>query len=198
MSMSRYGEQGALAAREIFRSSAARVGDADVELYGLSPDEQHAVSHLTLEPEQEQFAGLLDVVFTELRNSQHPEAEHPFAIVAHDEIVGFFVLREKSAVPVWASQDVVTLHSFRIGRNHQGEGYGRAGVTLAARWTLWYRPNVRQLMLAVNVRNSLARNVYLSCGFIDTGAIHQGPIGDQNILTYDVQRVRTAAELDRY
>ena len=192
MSMSRHVEHGALAAREVFRSSAARVGDVDIELYGLGAHERHAVSHLALDPEQEEFAGLLGAVFGELEKSQHPEAEHPFAIVARDEIVGFFILREKSAVPVWASQDVITLHSFRVGRIHQGEGYGRAGVMLAARWTLWYRPNVPRLMLAVNVRNSHARSVYLSCGFVDTGAIHHGPIGDQNILAYHINRVITS------
>ncbi|TPN37869.1 GNAT family N-acetyltransferase [Mesorhizobium sp. B2-3-3] len=160
--------------------SAFRQDGISLRRVGLS--DRAAVERLLLDPEQEQFAGLVDVVFDELRNSPHPEFEHPFAIVAASETVGFFVLREKQAVPQWAPPGVVTLHSFRIGRTAQGRGYGRAGAGLAIAWVRRQRPGAGKLMLAVNVRNAVARSVYLRAGFADTGVIFGGPIGDQNIL----------------
>jgi cysteine synthase A len=83
---------------------------------------------------------------------------------------------------------VVTLHSFRICRAWQSKGYGRAGTTLAVAWVRQNRPEVEQLMLAVNTRNVVARAVYLNCGFIDTGATYRGPIGEQHILSCDIGR----------
>jgi cysteine synthase A len=143
---------------------------------------------LALDPEQEQFAGSVNAVFDELENSRHPELEHPFAIVIRGTRVGFFILREKHALPVWAPRDVVTLHSFRICRAWQGKGFGRAGVELAISWTQQNRPDVKRLMLAVNARNGLAKAVYRNCGFIETGAVWPGPIGEQHILAIDFTR----------
>ncbi|WP_217579078.1 hypothetical protein, partial [Mesorhizobium sp. GbtcB19] len=79
--------------------------------------------------------------FDDLQNSRFPDMEHPFAIVASGRRVGFFILREKQAVPDWAPGGVVTPHSFRISRVWQGKGYGRAGVDLAVSWVRWNRPD---------------------------------------------------------
>ncbi|MBZ9810909.1 MULTISPECIES: GNAT family N-acetyltransferase [unclassified Mesorhizobium] len=159
-----------------------------VSLRRVGVCDRAAIKKLVLDPEQEQFAGSVDVVFDQLQNSHHPELEHPFAIVASSKTVGFFILREKQALPPWAPADAVTLHSFRICRALQGKGYGRAGVDLAISWLRRQRPYVRQLMLAVNGRNAAAKSVYLKAGFSDTGEIFHGPIGDQNILTAPIRR----------
>lgn len=145
-----------------------------------------AIKNIVLEPEQEQFAGSVDTVFDELQNSRSPTMEHPFAIIAHGIGIGFFILREKNAVPKWAPQDVVTLHSFRIWRAAQGKGYGRAGVELARHWIRQNRPGVKRLMLSVNARNDQAKAAYLRCGFIETGVSVPGPIGKQHILAAEI------------
>lgn len=145
-----------------------------------------AIKMLVLDPDQEQFAGSVDAVFDGLQNSLHPDLEHAFAIVVSKMTVGFFILREKQAMPDWAPRGVVTLHSFRISRACQGKGYGKAGAGLAISWVRQNRPDVRQLMLAVNARNVLAKSVYLRVGFVDTGEVFQGPVGDQHILNVEV------------
>ncbi|WP_074124684.1 GNAT family N-acetyltransferase [Bradyrhizobium sp. NAS96.2] len=144
------------------------------------------VAHLKLEPKQEQFVDPLDLVFAQLRKSSHHELEHPFSIVFGPDVVGFLVLREKAALPEWAPPDVVTLHSVRVGRAFQGNGYGKATTGLAAEWISTNRVGINRLMLAVNARNLTARRVYLKSGFRDTGATHSGPIGPQNILEYEI------------
>lgn len=161
----------------------------------LSSDEEHSaalkalshfdsttVAHLELEPAQEEFVEPFDVVFSKLRNSPSPQLEHPFSVVVGNEVVGFFVLHEKAALPDWAPPGVITLHNLRIGRSYQGQGYGKLATRLAAQWILENRPCINRLMLAVNVRNVTARQLYLSSGFLGTGAVNCGPVGPQNIL----------------
>lgn len=152
----------------------------------LSHFDYAVVAHLKIEPEQEEFVDPLDLVFSELRNSLWPGLEHAFSIVDSDEVVGFFVLREGTALPEWAPPNVITLHSICVDRAYQGIGYGSAAIELAARWVSTNRPSVNSLMLGVNVRNVPARAVYLKSGFRDTGATHYGPSGTQNILEYKI------------
>ncbi|RXG83632.1 GNAT family N-acetyltransferase [Bradyrhizobium zhanjiangense] len=153
-------------------------------LKALSHWDESRVTHLKLSAEQEEFVDSVEIVFAEFRSC--PEEKHPFSIVVGDKVVGFFVLRERTAVPEWAPLDTITLHSLRIDPRHQRKGYGTAAVRLAAQWILTNRPCVHYLMLAVNARNVTARNVYLKSGFRDTGATYLGPIGIQNILEYKI------------
>lgn len=157
-----------------------------ISLSPVTLSDRLAIKQLALDPDQEAFAGSVDAIFDELQGSPHPEMEHPFAIVADQTKVGFFVLREKQARPDWAPPAAVTLHSFRVCRGCQGKGYGQAGVNLAIAWIQRERPGVERLMLAVNTRNVLARSVYLKSGFVDTGEIFRGPIGSQHILAAEI------------
>jgi GNAT superfamily N-acetyltransferase len=175
-------------AKQASQLPASRARAEDIGLCAVTAADRAAIARVLLDPEQEQFAGSVDTIFDELQGSRHPDLEHPFAIIVRGETVGFFILREKQAVPAWAPQDVVTLHSFRICRGCQGRGYGRAGTALAVAWVRQNRPDVKQLKLAVNMRNGVAKTVYLNCGFIDTGARYRGPIGEQHILSYDISR----------
>ncbi|SFN92634.1 cysteine synthase A [Bradyrhizobium sp. Rc3b] len=155
-------------------------------LKSLSHFDYAVVAHLKVEPEQQDFVDSLDLVFSELQNSPRPDLEHAFSIVASNEIVGFFVLREGTALPEWAPPKVMTLHSLCVDRAYQGNGYGGAAIELAARWVSTNRPWINSLMLGVNVRNVTARAVYLKSGLRDTGATHYGPSGTQNILEYKI------------
>ncbi len=160
--------------------------DFNPALMALSPFDNAYVTHLDLEFEQAQFVDPLYVVFSELRNSSNPDQEHPFSIVIRDEIVGFFVLREKAALPEWAPSDAITLHSLRIGRSYQGNGYGKAALLLAREWIAANRLCVKRLMLAVNARNVKARQLYRQSNFRETGVSYCGPHGMQDILECEI------------
>ncbi|WP_342709928.1 GNAT family N-acetyltransferase [Bradyrhizobium sp. B124] len=170
------------------RKSTKAIQDTCVAaLKALSHFDEATVTHLTLCPEQEQFVDPIELVFSELRSNSCPELKHPFSIVAGNKVVGFFVLRERTAVPEWAPPDVITLHGLRVGPAYQSNGYGMAAMRLAVQWILTNRPCVDHLMLAVNARNGTARNLYLKSGFRDTGATYLGPVGIQNILEYEMR-----------
>lgn len=148
-------------------------------LKALTHFDRATVVHLELEPKQEEFVEPLDAGFSNLRT---PQVEHPFSVAVGNDVVGFFILREKGALPAWAPPGVITLHNFRIGRSYQGKGYGKLAIRLAVQWILKNRRCIDRLMLAVNVRNVAARQLYLSSGFLGTGAVNCGPTGPQNIL----------------
>ncbi|MEM5461943.1 pyridoxal-phosphate dependent enzyme [Paraburkholderia phytofirmans] len=157
---------------------------AKVTLASLTRFDGASVAHLDLAPGQGQFVDPLYTVFSDLQNSSNPEFEHPFSIDVCDGVAGFFVLREKSALPEWAPGDAMTLHSFRIGRTYQGKGYGKSATTLIPEWVTSNRPEANRVMLAVNRRNAGARRLYLGSGFQETGATYPGPTGLQDILEY--------------
>lgn len=166
------------------RASQDAVRRDQIDLRPVTILGRAAIKKLVLDPDQEQFAGSVDAVFDGLQTSRYPHQEHAFAIVVSSKTVGFFILRERQVLPDWAPRGAVTLHSFRISSTCQGKGYGRAGVDLAISWVRHNRPDVRQLMLAVNARNVPAKSLYLKAGFVDTGSIFRGPIGDQHILAF--------------
>ncbi|MER9281591.1 GNAT family N-acetyltransferase [Mesorhizobium sp. M0522] len=155
----------------------------------LSHFDRARVAHLELEPEQEQFVDPLDLVFLELQGNARPDVEHPFSIVVRHQIVGFFVLREKAALPKWAPRGVITLHSLRVGRDYQGNGYGKAATGLASQWISKNRPSVSRLMLTVDEDNAMARHIYLKSGFLDTGATYFDKFGLQNVLEREINCV---------
>ena len=170
-------------------ASPDRPDRAAIALRAVTLLDRGEIRQLRLDPEQEQFAGSVDAVFDALQESLHPSMEHPFAIVTGTQTVGFFVLREKLALPDWAPRGTVTLHSFRIRPACQGMGYGTAAIALAISWVRPRRRTTSQLMLAVNVRNATARALYLKSGFADTDRIVHGPIGDQHVLAFRLKRI---------
>ncbi|TFE36569.1 pyridoxal-phosphate dependent enzyme [Paraburkholderia dipogonis] len=149
-----------------------------------------SVAHLRLKPEQTQFVDPLYAVFRDLQDSSLHEDEHPCSLAVGDKIVGFFVLRERAALPEWALLDAITVHSFRIGQPYQGNGYGKAASGLMANWVLSNRQYANRLMLAVNRRNALARRTYLNSGFRETGVNYCGPTGHQDIFEYKLRELR--------
>lgn len=155
----------------------------------LSHFDRARVAHLELEPEQEQFVDPLDFVFSELQGNARPDLEHPFSVVVRHQIVGFFVLREKAALPEWAPPGVITLHSFRVGRGYQGHGYGKATIGLVSRWISTNRPSVRRLMLTVEENNLRARHFYMTSRFSGTGATYCDKFGLQNVLEREIDSV---------
>ncbi|TCF97140.1 hypothetical protein BZM26_33425 [Paraburkholderia strydomiana] len=169
----------------------------DARLMFLSRFDSASVAHLQLNFEQTQFVDPLYSVFRELQITSLYENEHPCSVAVGDTIVGFFVLREKEALPEWAPLDAITVHSFRIGQSYQGNGYGKATSGLIANWVLSNRQDVNRLMLAVNRRNALARRTYLNSGFQETGVNYCGPTGRQDIFEYRLKAALNEAPKKR-
>jgi ribosomal protein S18 acetylase RimI-like enzyme len=154
-----------------------------VSLRLLQLDEMASVSGVKLDEGDEDFAGgSMETVFERLKGAPNPHAFHPFLVIA-GKVVGFFMLREGPALPVWAKSDVISLHNFRISKHTQGRGYGAAALVLGARWIAAHRPDVSALMLSVNEENANARGFYTRYGFKDAGIAFEGRLGKELVLS---------------
>ena len=158
-----------------------------ISLQTLLLSEHHLVDGFELDDDQERFAGgTIDDIFKALSQDVERDAIHPFAIVVDARSTGFFVLRESPALPIWATEDAMTLHSFRVSRSCQGQGIGRAALRLIVRWIITERPTVVRLMLAVNVNNHRAAAFYERCGFLVSGVELEGRIGRQRVMVLPI------------
>lgn len=161
-----------------------------VSLRPLTFSQRQVVDTIELDADQQRFAGgSLDEIFHALDVSAHPAALHPFCVVADQAVVGFFVIREGLARPVWALDETITLHSFRVSKPYQGRGFGAAALRLAGQWIKTERPVIAHVMLTVNADNAGASALYMRCGFRPTGIVLQGRIGRERVMMCAVDKL---------
>ncbi|SFL03332.1 Acetyltransferase (GNAT) family protein [Mesorhizobium albiziae] len=161
-----------------------------VYLRPLTFSERQVVDAIELDAEQQRFAGgSLDDIFHALDASAHPAALHPFCLVADQAVVGFLVLREGPARPVWALDETITLHSLRVSKPFQRRGFGACALRLAGQWIKAERPTISHVMLTVNADNPDASVLYLRCGFQPTGTIFQGRIGRERVMICAIDKI---------
>jgi cysteine synthase A len=166
-----------------------------VSLKLLGADELNVVVHIALDPGQEPFAGgPLSLVFGKLRGSGGTGGEYPFAIYAFCEVIGFVLLRAQQVAPSWAPPDAITLHNLRIDSEQQGRGYAKQAIRLLLDWVTTNLPTARRAALCVNHRNEHARQIYLACGFADTGQTIVGALGPQSILVCELPAAESRAD----
>lgn len=150
-----------------------------VSVVPVGPAQRDVVLGLAPAPEQEAWSG---AAAQTLPAAEADPRRHPYAILDEDgQATGFFVL-DTTPSPADPSADLV-LRSFFVDRAHQRRGL--AGRALAALPGLIARelPGARSVVLTVNVRNQVARRLYLRHGFVDTGRRYLGgSAGPQHVL----------------
>lgn len=92
----------------------------------------------------------------------YKQTAFPFAVYAQDMLVGFIMLgyyEQKGQYTVW---------QFLIDARYQHKGYGRAALALGIQF-LKDRFHAAEVYLGVKFQNSLAKKLYASAGFVETG-----------------------------
>ena len=83
---------------------------------------------------------------------------HTLGVYHGDTMVGFILYDYDDSLPGWS------MSRFMIGRQHQGQGYGKRAV-LAFLDYLKARHNADKVYISVSLGNSIARKMYASIGF---------------------------------
>ena len=86
----------------------------------------------------------------------------PMALYLDDEVVGF---------AMWgfdAEEDSHWIGGLIIDAKHQGKGYGRAAMEALLDF-LAAHPGYREVALSYEPENTVARRLYVSLGFVETG-----------------------------
>lgn len=100
----------------------------------------------------------------------------PFAIYHGETMVGFIMFDLVKADPKEGpEEDSYEIWRLMIADEHQGKGYGKAAMAEALRW-IRAMPlgEAKAVLLSYEPENTVAKGLYESFGFVDTGIIEDG------------------------
>ena len=100
----------------------------------------------------------------------------PFAIYADNVMVGFIMLGYSEAAGYY------TLWKFMIDERYQNKGYGKKALKLGINY-LVNRFKVKEIYTAYYITNQIARNLYASAGFRETGEVVGNEVGMKLIIS---------------
>lgn len=100
----------------------------------------------------------------------------PFAVYADNTMVGFIMLG------YYEDEGYYTLWKFMIDEKYQNKGYGRKALRLGIDY-LVKRFKVKEIYTAYYATNRIARNLYASVGFRETGETVGNQIGMKLIIS---------------
>lgn len=133
---------------------------------------------LKLSVSEEQTAFVSTVAHSLAQAWAYRETAFPFAIYADETPVGFVMLG------YYESRKQYTLWKFLIDRRYQNRGYGRTALLLAIDW-LAKTFDAQEVYTGVLLGNEVARHLYGSVGFVETGLIED----NMREMRYNVKTV---------
>ena len=143
---------------------------------------REAALRLAPHPDQEEFSGRADQT---LPLAERDPARVPYVLVEDAVPVAFLVL-DRTAPEADPSADLL-LRGFFVDAGAQGRGVATRAVARLPDVVRRDFPAVRSLVLTVDVRNPVARGVYLRGGFVDAGELYLGgSVGPQHVLRLDL------------
>lgn len=159
-----------------------------VDLVALTPGHPLRPDVMALRPlaDQEQYSAHAAET---LPDADGDPARTPFAIVYDARAVGFGVLDRGPLLAELTTRPrrSVLLRAFYIDGREQGHGLGLAAVLGLPSLVSRVAPDVRTMLLTVNVANPVAARTYVAGGFSDTGRTYfAGRHGPQYILALDL------------
>ena len=131
----------------------------------------------------------------QLRYTGHPkdciklseEDSNRYSILAmeEDELVTFFVLHKNEGVkPYSTNNNSILLRAFSTDFRFQGRGYAKKALMLLPQFVRENFKEMNEIVLAVNIQNVKAQELYKKCGFIDNGVRKMGRKGELMIMSY--------------
>lgn len=97
----------------------------------------------------------------------YSETAYPFAVYDDKIIVGFIMMG------YYEAKEYYTLWKFMIDKKHQHRGYGRKALELGIQF-IKDKFDAKEVYTGVVPGNDVAKNLYKSIGFKDTGLVELG------------------------
>lgn len=95
------------------------------------------------------------------------ETAFPFAVYADETLVGFIMFG------YYEARRQYTLWKFLIDQRYQGRGYGKAALMQGIDY-MKETFSVKELYTGVSLGNTVAKQLYRSVGFAETGLVEDG------------------------
>ena len=145
-----------------------------VELRGITKENYEECLQLDIAESQKDFVS--STVHSLAQAWVYYDTAFPFAIYANNTMVGFIMLG------YYEAEGYYTLWKFMFDEKYQNKGYGKKAVRLGIDY-LVNRFNVKEIYTAYYATNRIARNLYASIGFRETGEIVGNQIGMKLIVS---------------
>ncbi|MGA3249646.1 MAG: GNAT family N-acetyltransferase [Paraburkholderia sp.] len=153
----------------------------------LSPSQKIDVENLKISDQQIEYAGptrrTVEACISDLTGDIQGAA-----IFDGEVIVGFLVLKRRSAAPSWASTGAAVISALRVDLRVQGLGIGTAALQRLPEWLLTHWADTASIMLSVDEENETGRRSYAKAGWLDLGTRDTGRIGWVRYMKRDVQK----------
>ncbi|WP_263260796.1 GNAT family N-acetyltransferase [Pseudomonas sp. RIT-PI-S] len=140
---------------------------------------------LEVEPEQLSACGdIASALYTLATTSA--DAITGWALLVDQHPRAFLLLMRAPCVPAWADPLAAVVLALQVDRQHQGRGLGKACLQAlpdAVRRT-W--PEINQLTLSVDPRNTAALQLYRSQGWVDRGEAYRAKVGFERKFVFEL------------
>ncbi len=141
-----------------------------------------ALNSYELDEIQSEFTvSVYDSIF--LRKVETIEGKYPVSILIENKPIGYFVLDlSKEKLDFTEESNAILLRSLSLNPLFQGKGLGKQAMLLTDEFVKKNFPEIKKIVLSVNVRNTSAYQLYLKSGYSDSGRIFVGIKGPQHIM----------------
>ncbi|MDI7741053.1 GNAT family N-acetyltransferase [Lysinibacillus fusiformis] len=143
---------------------------------------KEAIEQYQISEEQLKFTGS-PMEGNRLAN-EDPDRE---AILAFKDgkLVTYFNLHKNEGVkPYSTNPNAILLRTFSTDFRYQGKGYAKQALKLLPSFVKQHFNGIDEIVLAVNLQNQNAQNLYKKCGYVDEGERRMGKKGELIIMSY--------------
>lgn len=133
-----------------------------VELREITKDNYEECLKLSVADNQKNFVS--SVTYSLAQAWVYYDTAFPFAIYANSVMVGFIMLG------FYELKNQYTLWKFLIDEKYQNQGYGREALKLGIDFLIEHF-KTKEVYTAYEATNKIARNLYASFGFCETGEV---------------------------
>ncbi|MBS4534079.1 GNAT family N-acetyltransferase [Clostridium sp. D2Q-14] len=124
-----------------------------------------------------------DNIIISEKNPKH----HSILAYSETNLVTFFVLDEDSDKLTYTNEpQSMLLRSFSTDSRYVRQGHAKESLRLLPDFVKATYPEIKEIVLAVNIKNESAQNLYKQVGFVDKGVRRNGKKGELIVLSYDI------------
>ena len=145
-----------------------------VELREITKENYEECLNLNLAESQKNFVS--STAYSLAQAWIYYDTAFPFAIYANNTMVGFIMLG------YYEVGGYYTLWKFMVDEKYQKKGYGKKALWLGIDY-LVNRFQVKEVYTAYYATNRIARNLYASIGFRETGEVEGNQVGMKLIVS---------------
>lgn len=158
-----------------------------MELHLYNGRFKNFIEKYTLSKDQLRFTGTPQKSI-ELSNKD-PE-RYSILGIEGEQLVTFFVLHKNEGVkPYPNNKNALLLRAFSTDFHHQGKGYAKQSLKLLPEFVRSHFPEINEIVLAVNLKNEAAQELYKKNGFVDEGERKMGRKGELIIMSYHLKPI---------